>query len=100
MVRHLPADSAVHRVVLGPDVEWRLEHQLLASLLDQLVVLDHHYLTVHSKTKPAAPRRLPRPGVIPADDPNRIGRTDRLASEVRSYLDRFAPQHPEEVVDQ
>lgn len=98
LVRHLPLDSAVAIAEGGIEARWQLEHHLLASIFDQLAVLDWHLVIANmdpGAQRPPRPKRLERPGVTSDVETNHFGNTEHLdMAQVRAYLDSFKP--PEE----
>jgi hypothetical protein len=85
---HMPRESALARKLLGDDVAWGLNEQLLALAID--VLRQGNYQRGNGKGP--KPKPLPRPGVKKAAEPLRHGRTDRDPEQVIAYLDRFRPQ--------
>lgn len=48
----------------GDEVRWGVQEHLLASVVDELRILDWHYVGAHSgKRKPPELHLLPRPGI-------------------------------------
>lgn len=87
---HLPRESAMARALLGDDVAWGLNEQLLAAAIDTLRQGNYQ----RGGGKGAKPKQVPRPGITKTvtSDPVRHGHTDRDPDDVIAYLDRFRPQ--------
>lgn len=87
---HLPRESALARALLGEDVAWGLNEQLLAATLDTLRAANYQ----RAGGKGSKPKPLPRPGVTKKteSEPLHHGKTDRDPDDVIAYLDRFRPQ--------
>lgn len=88
LLSHLPRESALARKLLGNDVAWGLNEQLLAAAVDALKAGNFQ----RGGGKGSKPKPIPRPGVIEKSEPLRHGRTDRDPEQVIAYLDRFRPQ--------
>lgn len=91
LLRHLPLDAALHRVIQGDVAAWSANEHLLAGVLDTLRWANWQ----RAGGKGRQPRPIPRPG---SDASQRMGRSSRSTSEVRAYLARFRPRR-EEVSD-
>lgn len=79
------------RAVHGEATDWRLEHHLLALLVDATAVGNWQRGNAGRKSPSRRPSPLPRPGVTR----HAIGRTSLSREEVKAFLARFNP--PEEV---
>jgi hypothetical protein len=62
LCRGLPEGSRAWRAERGIGDHWSRTEQLLAGIYDLLNVVDWHYVTAHSKTRPRRPTPLERPG--------------------------------------
>ena len=72
MIVYLPPDSATMRAVLGPPDPWGLAEHLLAVIADAL----HGANWQRGGGKGKRPKPIPRPGVGPETDEERIGGHD------------------------
>ncbi|MFD9949683.1 hypothetical protein ACFWYW_55645 [Nonomuraea sp. NPDC059023] len=86
---HLPRESALARSLLGNDVMWGLNEQLLAAAIDALKVANYQ----RSGGKGRKPKPFPRPGVEKTTaEPVHHGKTDRDPDQVVAYLANFRPR--------
>jgi hypothetical protein len=87
---HLPRESALARSLLGDDVAWGLNEQLLAAAIDTLRAANYQ----RGGGKGPRPKPMPRPGLSrnQQSEPLHHGKTDRDPDQVIAYLDRFRPQ--------
>lgn len=72
LIEWLPPGAAVWRSI-EPDTVWGLPESLLALLVDEIRVLRWEFERVNFKGKPKPPDPLPRPGVTPSVERDRIG---------------------------
>jgi len=82
LIAGLPADCALARSQNGADAEWSLTAHLLALLADQGAVANWQRVVINSKSKPAPPKPIPRPGV--EVEPQRRGLTLEQAELLQS----------------
>lgn len=57
---------------IDPDVVWGLDPMLLALLVDEIRVLRWQFERVHFKGKPERPKPIPRPGVAPEPEVEKV----------------------------
>lgn len=69
LAHHLPQDAAVWRA-LDPDRVWGLTEQLLATVVDEVRIMQWMYELAHHRKgpRPKPPQRIPRPGITQPED--------------------------------
>lgn len=93
LIRQLPHDSRLAREI-EPDAIWRLEHQLLATLVDAANVANWQRANSGRKKASRPPEPIARPGVRRKT----LGRTSLSNAQVKEFLARFNPPALEEEV--
>jgi hypothetical protein len=63
LLGQLPRESGLVQRTGGDVVRWGSQEHLLASVVDELRILDWHYVSSHSRGRVPAPPLIPRPGV-------------------------------------
>lgn len=84
IVHQSPRESAIGSV-LAPESRWGLQEQLLAAVLDVLMILAWQN-TADAQEGLNRPEPLPRPGVAPPKDKQTFGTGRMTPEEVEAWL--------------
>lgn len=69
LLGQLPRESGLVQRTGGDAVRWGAQEHLLASVVDELRIIDWHYVSSHSRKRVPSPPMIPRPGVRTPSEP-------------------------------